>query len=95
MSRWNEVGKHKTTVYNDDTHKCVKYHKTNVVRFNNKEIILNNGGWMTATTKLRMNQASNQFGLGYHVWQKDFEWFVTLPNGEEVEFEDGMKIKRR
>jgi hypothetical protein len=40
----------------------------------------------TATTKLRMNQASNQFNLGFSVYQKDYRWYVVIPQGETVEF---------
>ena len=40
-------------------------------------ITLNTGGWETSTTKLRMNQASSEWGLGYHVYQHKHDWFVT------------------
>ena len=43
-------------------------------------VLLNTGGWHTATTKTRMNQTSNEFELGYHVYQKDFEWFISCEN---------------
>jgi hypothetical protein len=54
----------------------VKYHETNVVSFDDKTIILDNGGHRTATTKTRMNQTSNEFDLGFHVYQEKGEWFV-------------------
>ena len=64
----------------------VAYHKTVVVHADKNKgiIVLDTGGWKTATTKTRMNQASNEFGLGYAVFQKRGEWFVnykgaTLP----------------
>jgi hypothetical protein len=41
-----------------------------------------------------MNQAARQFALGYSVYQRDHEWFVTLPTGETVEFRDGMEFAR-
>ena len=31
-----------------------------------------------ATTKKKMNQASNQFNLGYEVFQKDWYWFIDF-----------------
>lgn len=55
----------------------VRYHQTDVVRFNTREIILNTGGWNTRTTVTRMNQASNQFGLGYNVSIRKGHLYVT------------------
>lgn len=78
MSQTYKVGRVHTTVHTDEddiTH--VKYHSTDVVRFNSQYIRLCKGGWQTATTKSRMNQASNQFNLGYLVYQEDFDWFVS------------------
>lgn len=71
----------------------VIYHETSVVSFDQNEIVLNSGGWRTNTTKLRMNQASNQFGLGYQVYQKNYEWFVDF-KGETIEFHSGMILDR-
>jgi len=72
----------------------VTYHETTVVAFSSGTITLDSGGWRTVTTKKRMNQASTEFGLGYSVFQKDFGWFVDLPNGETVDFKDGMTFSR-
>lgn len=63
----------------------VRYHSTDVVRFNYNTIILSTGGWETVTTKLRMNQASNQFGLGYTVYQKNHVWYCDW-NGKTFVF---------
>ena len=95
MSQTYRVGKHATTISTDDkgwTH--VTYHRTQVVSFNYNSVILRSGGWETNTTKLRMNQASRQFGLGFNVFQKDWTWYVDLPNGETVRFLDRMKFDR-
>ncbi len=54
---------------------------------------LNSGGWETVTTKRRINEAFEAFGLPFRVWAKDYEWFVhRLPIGESdpVPFLDGM-----
>ena len=80
-------------VSSDNDYTKVKYHYTDVVKFNFQEIILNSGGWHTLTTKTRMNQASNQFDLGYCVSQKDFEWFVDFKD-EILDFYDNMKLDR-
>lgn len=53
------------------------YHDTAVVGvFNDGTIRLNSGGFRTYTTKLAMNQASNQDGLGFGVVQKAGKWLV-------------------
>jgi len=76
----------------------VKYHSTKVVKFSQKSdgirVILNDGGWRTATTKLRMNQASNQWGLEYQVIQRRGDWKVLLPglNSLHVEAEKGSPM---
>lgn len=63
----------------------VQYHDTVVVRFDNKTVFLQTGGWFTATTKNRMNQASREFDLGYHVYQKGGRWFVEYKD-ETIEW---------
>lgn len=73
---------------------CVQYHQTVVVRFNSSRIVLNSGGWLTVTTKTRMNQASNQYELGYYVFQRNYEWFVDY-NDKTIPFEDGMILGLR
>jgi hypothetical protein len=94
MSRANHVGSHKTTICTENGMTHVQYHATRVVSFGQYSIILHSGGYRTNTTKLRMNQASNQFGLGFQVYQKAHQWFVKKPDGEEVAFEDGMALDR-
>lgn len=79
------------TLYETGTTVTVRYHNTDVVNvYRDGRIKLNSGGWRTATTKNRMNQASNQFGLGYRVYQIDFKWFVDCPDGVARPFWDGM-----
>ena len=96
MSQMHSVGKTATSIGVDrDGTYSVRYHSTDVVRFNTAEIILNTGGWFTNTTKTRMNQASNQFNLGYRVWQKDFIWYVSY-GGKDYEFDgDAITLKRK
>jgi hypothetical protein len=79
MPRLNQVGSHKTSIFTDiDEMTKVSYHHTAVVSFNEKKIVLDNGGYRTVTTKARMNQASNQFNLGFSVYQKDYKWYVDF-----------------
>ncbi len=93
MTQTHTIGKHATTVKAAGVITYVRYHGTDVVRFGPGTIILDSGGYHTATTKQRMNQTSNQFNLGYSVFQKDFEWFVEFYN-EIAPFYDGIVLYR-
>lgn len=86
MAQQHEIGKHKTSILTEDNTTKVIYHNTAVVTFNSDEIILNTGGYETPTTKTRMNQTSNQFNLGFRVFQKAFDWFVEY-EGNIIPFE--------
>lgn len=94
MSQTYRLGTRATSVFTDDNGMTnVVYHSTAVVKFDSKKIILSSGGWHTNTTKTRMNQASNQYGLGFNVYQKDFAWFVDF-KGKTHDFEDGLTLDR-
>lgn len=68
------------------------YHSTAIVVLrDDKTIRLDSGGWKTATTKRAMNQASNQDCLGFKVFARDGEWFVSW-GGRDLEFRDGMVL---
>jgi hypothetical protein len=54
---------------------------------------LNSGGYLTSSTKNHMMQASNQFDLGFSVYQKAGKWYVDF-NGQTIPFEDGMILWR-
>jgi len=78
------IGTHKTTQQVKDNTLSVVYHNTEVVKvINSEQVILNNGGFYTATTKRRMNQASLQYNLGFSVYQSDFTWYVRI--GDDIE----------
>jgi len=71
------IGTHKTTIKDHGNGKIsVRYHWTDVVTFDSNTITLNHGGWTSITTKKRMNQVSDYYGLGFGVYQKNFNWFV-------------------
>jgi|TARA_Y100000310_G_C20335694_1_gene647385 hypothetical protein len=79
MGQQTRVGKYRTTVATDrDGVTRVTYHQTAVVEFDSTTITLNTGGWATNTTKTRMNQAASQFGLGFRVYQHNFNWYVVF-----------------
>lgn len=84
-----------TNVRIQDSFTIVRYHDTDVVRFNAESIFLNVGGWKSATTKTRMNQASNQYSLGYSVFQRKGEWFVRW-KGKDIPYTgDGIMFLNR
>jgi len=88
------IGKHKTRVYKDNGADVVRYHQTEVVRASPSQIELNTGGWFSNTTKKRMNEASQELGLGIHVHQKNFDWFVTH-KGKDKRFQGNTMILKR
>lgn len=100
MSRHDTIGKVATHVWSDNVNGTfVRYHNTVVVEFTPEKIRLNSGGWRTATTKLRMNQTSNQFGLGFSVFQHKRRWYVDIgvfgsSEFRRIPFEDGMVLSR-
>ena len=101
MSRYDQVGKVATSIRTVNGYTRITYHQTVVVKFSNTEVRLDSGGYRTATTKVRMNQASNQYNLGFQVYQSKHDWYVVTrsANGEydwdhPIPFVDGMRITR-
>ena len=94
MASQHKIGTHRTTVSTNNGTTQVVYHSTPVVVWdkNKNTVQLNSGGWETNTTKRRINQVSNEFGLKYNVFKKKFDWYVSLPNGEVIAFFDGMEF---
>ena len=84
---------YRTAVSERDGTTAVTFHSTDVVVFDANTITLNSGGWKTVTTKRRMNQTADHFGLGFSVWQKNFAWHVDW-DGQTLGYCDGMKLER-
>ena len=84
-------GNTKITFLGDNV--IVTFHSTDIVIFNNERIILNSDNWYTVTTKQRMNQTSDEFGLGFEISQRDFDWFVKTQN-KTLHYYDGMVFDR-
>jgi hypothetical protein len=64
----------------------VRYHDTDVVRVSSTLVYLDTGGWFTKSTKDRINQAANQYDLGFNVHQKARQWFVVTKRGDTFQF---------
>lgn len=95
MGQMTKIGKGNTTVRGKmvNGELSVTLYSTEVVNVKGGIVTLKTGGYFTTTTKARMNQASNQFWLGFRVWQEKGNWFVcprdgvTLPfQGSEISF---------
>ena len=65
-----------TTTVVDGGTTYITYHETHVVKFTDKTITLNSGGFWSQTTKRRMNQAANEHNLGFEVLQKNGDWII-------------------
>lgn len=71
----------------------VYYHGTRIVTTTPTSFTLNSGGWHTLSTKQRMNQTSQEYNLGFHVWQMDWKWYVDY-QGKTNNFYDGITFDR-
>jgi hypothetical protein len=89
MAQQQTLGTHATTVKGSGNLLRVTYHSTDVVTADSNRIVLDTGGYFTNTTKTRMNQASNQFGLGFTVQQKKGEWLVFYKD-QTIKFEGDL-----
>lgn len=65
------------------------YHQSPVVIKKGRTYRLDSHGYKTSTTKERINR---YIPGGYRVYQSDFEWYLSTPDGER-EFQDGMTIE--
>jgi len=74
----DQIGHHATTVSMIDDALTVVFHSTPIVRVFEDRIELNNGGFFTKTTKVRMNQASMAFNLGFEIKQIKGNWFAFV-----------------
>lgn len=93
MPHMDKLSNYKTTVAHDGNHQVVTYHSTQILKWNEEEILLNSGGWKTVTTARKLRQAATQFNLGYRLYIKAGVWTVEY-NGHTYPFVDGMKIFR-
>lgn len=98
MGQTRKVSKNNTTVRTVDGETIVTLYGTEIVKFNAKQITLNHGGYITATTANRMNQVANEFGLPFRVCRKAGTMFVSSTyrgRCQTTELDaDGIKIDR-
>lgn len=64
------------------------YHQSPIaVTFPDDSVRVSSCGWKTSTTKERLNRYVPR---GYHIVQRDFDWYVKTPDGDRIDFRDGM-----
>lgn len=80
MPQMNHISKGHTKILRQGLETIIKLYATPVVTICPEQVLLNTGGWETQTTKVRMNQASHQYNLGYHVYQKQGHWYAHYNN---------------
>jgi hypothetical protein len=80
------------TVIMPDGRTLYYYHQSAVVveSADGERLRLDSHGYQTSTTKERINRHTPG---GYHVVQRDYAWYLKTPDGERVEFIDGMVIE--
>lgn len=94
MARKDRLPKNNTNVMCTNGRIAVTLHRTLVVDVTPDDITLNTGGWNTVTTRARMNQASAEFGLGYSVFMKRGQLFVTMRDGTTEAFDQEITFPR-
>ena len=71
-----------------------RLYDTDIVTVGNGQVTLNRSTFKTATTKRVMNEVSEALGLGFHVYQKNYEWYVRNTNGNVQHFKNKtLKLK--
>jgi len=65
-----------------------RLHNTDIIKVNtcNGNITLNSGGWLTHTTKDRLNRFTP---CNIQVYQKNYQWYIKTPQGY-FDFFDGI-----
>jgi hypothetical protein len=91
MSRSDRLSLYRTLIYDQSGRTCIQYAKTVIVEFDLTNVTLRTGGWMSVTTKRKMNQAARQFSLPYSVYQKKGIWYLSRPGMVDASW-DGTEI---
>jgi hypothetical protein len=93
MTKTQKILGRSTKVYQNQEMTIIRYHETDIVSFNDNEIILNSGNWLTSSTKKKMNQAAHLFELDFAVYQHKSKWYVNFKD-QTYDFYDGMILFR-
>jgi len=67
----------------------IKLHNTEVVIHYPDRVVLDSGGWLTVTTKSRMNEFTD-----LRIYQDNYDWFVDgIVSNTSIPFTYGMTIQ--
>ena len=83
-----------TTVITEDNISTVMLHGNHIATYfhDTKELTLFDGGWQSNTTKSRLNALCYEFAMGFGVFQKNWEWFVSDFSDNKKDFADGITV---
>ena len=83
-----------TTVITEDDISTVMLHGNHIATYyhNTKELALFDGGWQSNTTKSRLNALCAEFAMGFGVFQKNWEWFISDFSNDKKEFDNGITV---
>jgi len=83
-----------TTVITEDNISTVMLHGNHIATYyhDTKELTLFDGGWQSNTTKSRLNALCAEFAMGFGVFQKNWEWFVSDFSDNKKDFADGITV---
>jgi len=84
----------KLTSYRQEKESVIfRLYETDIVTVGKDTIILNSGGYRTVTTKRRMNEISEELGLGFSVSSIKGKWMV-FNKGYWYIFSDRMVLSK-
>ena len=83
-----------TTVITEDDISTVMLHGNHIATYyhDTKELTLFDGGWQSNTTKSRLNALCAEFAMGFSVFQKNFNWFISDFSNDKKDFADGITV---
>jgi hypothetical protein len=87
------IGPIGTQIYSDGRYTVVRFRDVDLVQIAYLDVRLDSGGSRSFIIQSRLNQASRQFGLDYHVHLQEGAWVVETSRGL-YRFVDGMHLRR-
>ena len=82
-----------TSVNFDEQNVAYVYlHGNLIALISDRFVRLFDGGWQSNTTKSRLNALLDEFHYGSKVFQRQFNWFVSLQIGGQLPFYSGIEL---
>lgn len=83
-----------TKIAESDRYVTVRYHGTDIITIDKygRSVTLNVNGYFTYTTKKRMNQVLDDFGIPMRVYQHRYDWYVYIGKKALVRFASGITL---